>query len=110
MICDGSRCNAPGDGELVVGVPVSVVVGVGVVDVVPVSVVGVVVVVVVVVVVAGACVGAPWASWMMPQMISPIRTAMRTPHPTNAIGLRQPGMGSCGSGSLPPCPVGLSSP
>jgi hypothetical protein len=102
------RCgNAPGDRELLVGVPVSVPEA-GVVDVVGVPVVGVVVavavvvgvvVVVVVLVVAGAGVGLPWASWMMPQMISPSRIAMRTPQPTNAIGVRQPGMGSSGSGA-----------
>lgn len=104
VITEGKCGKASGDGELLVGVPVSVL-EVGEADVVAVSVVGVaavvvgVVVVVVVVVVTGAGAGGPWTSWMMPQMISPTRTAIRTPHPTNAIGLRHPGIGSSGSGS-----------
>jgi hypothetical protein len=53
-------------------------------------------------VVAGSCGGAPGTSCTMPQMISPSRTAVSTPHPTNAIGLRQPGIGSSGSGFQPP--------
>jgi hypothetical protein len=121
VITEGKCGKAPGDGELLVGVPVSVL-EVGAADVVAVSVVGVVgvvdsscigrwvggttgaavvvgvVAVVGVVVVTGAEAGGPWTSWMMPQMISPMRTAMRTPHPTNAIGLRHPGIGSFGSG------------
>jgi hypothetical protein len=105
VITDGNCGKAPGDGELLVGVPVSVL-QVGEADVVPVSVVGVVVVVVVGVVVLvvgvvviGAGGGGPWTSWTMPQMIRAMRTAIRTPHPTNAIGLRHPGMGSSGPGS-----------
>jgi hypothetical protein len=115
VMTEGRCGNAPGDGELLVGVPVSAlevgvvdgvlvsVLEVGVVDVVLVSVVGAVVVAlvvvgVVVVVVTGAGGGGPWASWMMPQMISATRTAISTPHPTSAIGLRHPGMGSSGSG------------
>jgi hypothetical protein len=75
VITEGRCGNAPGDGELVDGVPMSVVV-VGVFDVVPVSVgaavgaavvVGVVVLVgVVVVVVTAAGFGRPWTSRMLP--------------------------------------------
>ncbi len=50
---------------------------------------------------AGSCGGAPWASWMMPQTISAIRMAIRVPQPANAMGLRQPGIGSESSGSGP---------
>ena len=50
---------------------------------------------VVVIVVAGSAGGAPCASWMMPQTITAIRAAMRMPHPTSAMGVRQPGTG-CG--------------
>jgi hypothetical protein len=67
---------------------------------------GVVVVVVAEVFVVGGVAGVgsgPCSSWMMPKMISPISTAMSTAHPTNAMGLRQPGTGS---GSSPPsCPL-----
>ncbi|MDX6502142.1 MAG: hypothetical protein QOG23_5402, partial [Blastocatellia bacterium] len=114
VITDGSCGNGYPWLDRVVGVVVAVDVGVSLEDAVGASVVGVVVVcaldceaggVVVaaldgrVVVVAGVgaigfCGGAPWTSWMMPQMISAIRTAMRMPHPDNAIGLRQPGIGS----------------
>ncbi|MDT5174502.1 MAG: hypothetical protein QOG37_1753 [Mycobacterium sp.] len=38
-------------------------------------------------------------------MISPMRTAINTPHPTNARGFRQPGVG-WGGGSWP-CPPPL---
>lgn len=70
----------------------------------------VVVVVLGVMVVAGSCGGAPCASWMMPQMISAIRTTISTPHPAIAIGLRQPGIGSCGSGCSPAYAVGSLTP
>jgi hypothetical protein len=48
---------------------------------------------------AGSCGGAPRASWIMPQTINAIRTAIRVAQPANAIGLRQPGIGSSSSGS-----------
>ena len=121
VITEGKCGRASGDGELLVGVrclcwkwarPIVAVSVVGVVRVVDSPCIGrwvggttgaaVVVGVVVVfgvVVVTGAEAGGSWTSWMMPQMISPTRTAIRTPHPTNAIGLRHPGIGSSGSGS-----------
>ncbi len=77
---------------VVVVVVVVVVVLVGAVVVVGV----VVVMVAVTVLVTDAGVGRPWASWMMPKMISPIRTAINTPQPANARGLRHPGVGSGG--------------
>jgi hypothetical protein len=93
VITEGSRGNrdAPGDGLLVVvvGVPEFSVDAVGA------SVAGVVEVFEVIVgamVVAGSCWGAR------------LRVA-RCPHPTNAIGLRQPGIGSSDSGSRPPSPT-----
>lgn len=43
-------------------------------------------------------------------MISAIKTAISTPHPTRASGLRQPGVGSgSGSGGYPP-PAGWPYP
>lgn len=111
VISDGRWCGNP-PGELLVVVVVVVDVPVPVVVVVVVVVVTVVVVVVVlvvgVVVVAGVGVEFSLVSMMMPQMISPISTAMVTPQPTNAHGLRQPGMGS-DSGSAA-CPVGSLAP
>jgi hypothetical protein len=102
VITEGRCGNAPRDGDLV-AVPVSVVVA-GVGDGVPASVVGDMVVAAVgLAVVAGGAVGAvvtaagvwlSWASWTRPQMITPIRTAISTAQPTNAIGLRQVGMAS----------------
>lgn len=50
-------------------------------------------------VMAGSCGGAPRASWIMPQTINAIRIAIRVPQPANAIGVRQPGIGSSSSGS-----------
>ncbi|WP_075546369.1 hypothetical protein [Mycobacterium persicum] len=110
VICGGRVGNAPGDGlapvvPVVVG-EVVVVVVVGVVLVVVVVVVGGEVVVVVVgdvvvvggmvvvvtVVVTDAGVGRPCASWMMPYTITAMRAAISTPQPTNASGLRHPGM------------------
>lgn len=118
VICGGRVGNAPGDGlapvvpvvvggvvvvVVVVVVLVVVVVVVGgevvvvVVVVVRVVVVGAVVVVggmvvVVTVVVTDAGVGRPRASWMMPYTITAMRAAISTPQPTNASGLRHPGM------------------
>lgn len=97
VICGGRVGNAPGDGLAPV---VPVVVGevvVVVVVVVRVVVVGAVVVVggmvvVVTVVVTDAGVGRPCASWMMPYTITAMRAAISTPQPTNASGLRHPGM------------------
>jgi hypothetical protein len=100
VITEGRCGNAPRDGDLV---GVSVVVA-GVVDGVLASVVGGVVVAAVgLAVVVGGAVGTVvtaagvWlssASWTRPQMITPIRTAISTAQPTNAIGLRQVGMAS----------------
>jgi hypothetical protein len=97
VITEGRCGNAPRDGDLV-GVPVSVVVA-DVVDGMLASVVGGVVVAVVADGAVGAVVTAvgvwlSWASWTRPQMITPIRTAITTAQPTNAIGLRQVGMAS----------------
>ncbi|VAZ71164.1 hypothetical protein LAUMK4_00328 [Mycobacterium persicum] len=110
VICGGRVGNAPGDGlapvvpvvvgEVVVVVVVVVVLVVVVVVVggeVVVVVVGAVVVVggmvvVVTVVVTDAGVGRPCASWMMPYTITAMRAAISTPQPTNASGLRHPGM------------------
>ncbi len=58
-------------------------------------------VVVVTVVVTDAGVGRPCASWMMPYTISAMRAAISTPHPTNASGLRHPGVGGVGWGCCP---------
>lgn len=116
VICGGRVGNAPGDGlapvvPVVVGEVVVVVVVVVVLVVVVVVVVGGEVVVVVVrvvvvgavvvvggmvvvvtVVVTDAGVGRPCASWMMPYTITAMRAAISTPQPTNASGLRHPGM------------------
>lgn len=112
VITEGRWGKPPGEADLVVDVPVSVVVtGVfadvrvsvdGVVDVVPLPAAGVVVAAVGagavadggVVVTAGAVLS--WASWTIPQTISPTRTVISRPQPTSAIGLRQPGTGSFG--------------
>ena len=109
VITEGGRGNgnAPGDGLLVVvvGVPEFSVDAVGA-SVAGVALDGGVVEVfegmVGAMVVAGSCRGALCASCTMPQMISPSRIAMSTPHPTNVIGLRQLGIGSSDSGSRAP--------
>ena len=107
VITEGSRGNrdAPGDGLLVVvvGVPEFSVDAVGASGVaLDGGVVEVFEGMVGAMVVAGSCRGALCASCTMPQMISPSRIAMSTPHPINAIGLRQPGIGSSDSGSRAP--------
>ena len=101
-ITEGTSGKASGGGESTVGVPASAVGVVVLVDSLGIgrcwlggttgaAVVGVVSV-------TGAEVGGPWASWRMPQRFSAMRTAMGTPHPTNAISLRQPGVDAAGSG------------
>ena len=107
VITEGGRGNgnAPGDGLLVVvvGVPEFSVDAVGASGVaLDGGVVEVFEGMVGAMVVAGSCRGALCASCTMPQMISPSRIAMSTPHPINAIGLRQPGIGSSDSGSRAP--------
>ena len=98
VITEGTSGKASGDGESMVGVPVGVVVlvesSIG-----PCCVRGTTGAAVVgVVSVTGAEVGGPWASWRIPQRFSAMRTAMGTPHPTNAISLRHRGIGAAGSG------------